>query len=63
MEITEIFKKLRTDDAKFNMKATSEINSTRLVLRARNDSKDQSIYCEVKGELNLLWHSVKIELA
>ena len=45
------------------MKATSEINSTRLVLRARNDSKDQSIYCEVKGELNLLWHSVKIELA
>ena len=36
------------------MKATSEINSTRLVLRAGNDSKDQSIYCEVKGEVNLL---------
>ena len=36
------------------MKATLEINSTRLVLRARNDSKDQSIYCEVKGEVNLL---------
>ena len=36
------------------MKATSEINLTRLVLRAGNDSKDQSIYCEVKGEVNLL---------
>ena len=36
------------------MKATSEINLTHLVLRAGNDSKDQSIYCEVKGEVNLL---------